>query len=89
MCAPWDNLGLCVEQVTVQCERYSKTGSPRAARFKARSVWLEKVWQLNQIQKLHHGPMLVGPSGSGKTAGCKVLIKLGGRDARKVRGLCD
>ena len=39
------------------------------------SLWLEKVWQLNQIQKLHHELMLVGPSGSGKNVALQVLIE--------------
>ena len=37
--------------------------------------WLEKVVQVFQIQKLHHGVMLVGPSGSGKSTAWKVLLK--------------
>ena len=38
-------------------------------------VFLEKCLQLYQIQKLHHGVMMVGPSGCGKTAAWKVLIE--------------
>lgn len=36
---------------------------------------MEKVLQLNQILKLHHGVMMVGPSGCGKSAAWKVLIE--------------
>jgi len=38
-------------------------------------LWLEKVLQLHQIQKIHHGLMMVGPSGSGKSAAWSVLLK--------------
>ena len=37
--------------------------------------WLEKILQLYQIQKLHHGVMLVGPSGSGKSKAWKTLLE--------------
>lgn len=39
------------------------------------STFLEKVLQLNQILKLHHGVMMVGPSGCGKSAAWRVLIE--------------
>ena len=38
-------------------------------------TFLEKVLQLNQILKLHHGMMMVGPSGCGKSAAWRVLIE--------------
>ena len=44
-------------------------------RLEATNGWLEKVLQLYQIQKLHHGVMLVGPSGSGKSNAWKVLLE--------------
>ncbi len=37
-------------------------------------LWLDKVVQLYQIQKISHGLMLVGPSGTGKTAAWQVLL---------------
>ena len=36
--------------------------------------FIEKVLQLYQIQKLHHGLMMVGPSGCGKTKAWQVLM---------------
>jgi dynein heavy chain 1, cytosolic len=37
-------------------------------------AWLEKVLQLNQMQKLYHGIMLVGSVGTGKTAVWTTLL---------------
>ncbi|KAJ1930559.1 dynein heavy chain [Tieghemiomyces parasiticus] len=37
-------------------------------------AWLAKVVQLYQIQRLHHGLMLVGPSGTGKSAAWRTLL---------------
>ena len=37
-------------------------------------TWMTKIIQLYQIQKIHHGVMMVGDSGSGKSAIWKVLI---------------
>ncbi|KAK9454647.1 dynein heavy chain, N-terminal region 1-domain-containing protein [Dipodascopsis uninucleata] len=37
--------------------------------------WFLKVVQLNQIQSLHHGIILVGDSGTGKTSSWKVLLQ--------------
>ena len=37
-------------------------------------VWLDKVVQLYQIQKISHGLMLVGPSGTGKSVAWHVLL---------------
>ncbi len=36
---------------------------------------MQKVLQLYQILRLHHGVMMVGPSGSGKSAAWRVLIE--------------
>lgn len=36
--------------------------------------FVEKVLQLYQIQRLHHGLMMVGPSGCAKTKAWQVLI---------------
>ena len=36
--------------------------------------FIQKVLQLYQIQRLHHGLMMVGPSGCGKTKAWQVLI---------------
>ncbi|KAJ2451292.1 dynein heavy chain [Coemansia sp. RSA 2336] len=43
-------------------------------RLVAGEAWVEKVLQLNQIQVLHHGLMLVGAAGSGKTKAWQVLL---------------
>lgn len=37
-------------------------------------VWMTKVLQLYQIQKIHHGVMMVGNSGSGKSAAWRLLL---------------
>ena len=37
-------------------------------------VWMTKVLQLYQIQKIHHGVMMVGNSGSGKSAAWNLLL---------------
>ncbi|PWN49680.1 cytoplasmic dynein heavy chain 1 [Violaceomyces palustris] len=37
-------------------------------------LWVEKVLQLYQIQKISHGLMLVGPSGTGKTQAWRILL---------------
>ncbi|KAI4519311.1 dynein heavy chain [Schizophyllum commune Loenen D] len=38
-------------------------------------IWIAKILQLYQIQKIQHGLMMVGPSGSGKTNAWRVLLK--------------
>eukprot|EP01117_Protostelium_nocturnum_P006264 TRINITY_DN2259_c0_g1_i6.p1 TRINITY_DN2259_c0_g1~~TRINITY_DN2259_c0_g1_i6.p1 ORF type:complete len:4259 (-),score=1954.67 TRINITY_DN2259_c0_g1_i6:110-12886(-) len=38
-------------------------------------AWIEKLFQLYQIQLLCHGVMMVGPSGSGKSAAWKTLLE--------------
>lgn len=37
-------------------------------------LWVAKILQLYQIQKIQHGLMMVGPSGSGKTNAWQVLL---------------
>lgn len=37
-------------------------------------VWMTKVLQLYQIQKIHHGVMMVGNSGTGKSAAWRLLL---------------
>ncbi|KAK0701769.1 dynein heavy chain, N-terminal region 1-domain-containing protein [Lasiosphaeria miniovina] len=37
-------------------------------------MWMTKVLQLYQIQKIHHGVMMVGNSGSGKSAAWRLLL---------------
>lgn len=37
-------------------------------------LWVAKILQLYQIQKIQHGLMMVGPSGSGKTQAWQVLL---------------
>jgi dynein heavy chain 1, cytosolic len=43
--------------------------------FSTTEAWMTKVLQLNQIQKIHHGVMMVGNSGSGKSSIWKVLLQ--------------
>lgn len=38
-------------------------------------TWMTKLVQLYQIQRIHHGVMMVGDSGSGKSAIWKILLK--------------
>ncbi|KAK3319356.1 dynein heavy chain, N-terminal region 1-domain-containing protein [Apodospora peruviana] len=37
-------------------------------------TWMTKILQLYQIQKIHHGVMMVGNSGSGKSAAWRLLL---------------
>lgn len=37
-------------------------------------IWMTKVLQLYQIQKIHHGVMMVGNSGTGKSAAWRLLL---------------
>ncbi|KAK7218812.1 hypothetical protein V2G26_006815 [Clonostachys chloroleuca] len=37
-------------------------------------VWMTKILQLYQIQKIHHGVMMVGNSGSGKSVAWRLLL---------------
>lgn len=43
--------------------------------FAAEEDFVNKVMQLNQILRLHHGSMLVGPLGSGKTSAWRILFE--------------
>ena len=52
-------------------------------RLVVNDVWMTKIVQLYQIQKIHHGVMMVGDSGSGKSAIWKVLL----RALQKVEGV--
>lgn len=38
-------------------------------------LFMQKVLQLYQIQRLHHGVMMVGPSGCGKSVAWRVLLE--------------
>ena len=38
-------------------------------------IWMTKILQLYQIQRIHHGIMMVGDSGSGKSSIWKVLLQ--------------
>lgn len=40
----------------------------------AGDLWVNKILQLYQIQKIQHGLMMVGPSGTGKTNAWRVLL---------------
>ncbi|KAF8253571.1 hypothetical protein K440DRAFT_576363 [Wilcoxina mikolae CBS 423.85] len=43
--------------------------------FVVTHTWMTKILQLFQIQKIHHGVMMVGNSGSGKSGAWKVLLQ--------------
>lgn len=47
--------------------------------------WMTKVIQLYQIQKIHHGVMMVGSSGSGKSKAWELLL----RALAQVKGMKD
>ena len=47
--------------------------------------FIEKVLQLFQIQRLHHGLMMVGPSGCGKTKAWQTLM-LAMEKTDKIKG---
>ena len=38
-------------------------------------LWIEKIFQLYQVQHLRHGVMMVGPSGAGKTSAWRTLLQ--------------
>lgn len=43
--------------------------------FSTTDAWITKILQLNQIQNIHHGVMMVGSSGSGKSSIWKALLQ--------------
>ncbi|KAI1416726.1 cytoplasmic dynein heavy chain [Hypoxylon sp. FL1857] len=49
-------------------------------------VWMTKVLQLYQIQKIHHGVMMVGNSGTGKSAAWRLLLDAL-QEVEKVEGV--
>lgn len=49
-------------------------------------IWMTKVLQLYQIQKIHHGVMMVGNSGSGKSAAWRLLLDAL-QEVEKVEGV--
>ncbi|KAF2838922.1 hypothetical protein M501DRAFT_1004768 [Patellaria atrata CBS 101060] len=66
-----------VEYIPAPLEALQKAIREVAAedRLVVNDVWMTKALQLYQIQKLHHGVMMVGSSGSGKSATWKTLLK--------------
>lgn len=50
-------------------------------------AWMTKILQLHQIQRIHHGVMMVGQSGSGKSEIWKVLLQALQR-VEGVEGVC-
>ena len=42
--------------------------------FVTNDLWMTKILQLYQIQKIHHGVMMVGNSGSGKSGSWRLLL---------------
>ena len=54
-----------IEQIKAVCaERHYVTSDK----------WMAKVLQLQQIQRICHGVMMVSPTGSGKSSACEVLL---------------
>eukprot|EP01156_Anaeramoeba_ignava_P005921 Anaeramoba_ignava/a347318_420.p1 GENE.a347318_420~~a347318_420.p1 ORF type:complete len:2859 (+),score=994.33 a347318_420:263-8839(+) len=47
--------------------------------------WIEKMLQLFQLQKIHHGVMMVGPSGSGKSTAWKILLEALSENVNKLQ----
>ena len=43
--------------------------------FTISDLWMTKIFQLDRIQKFHHGVMMVGDSGTGKSSIWKVLLE--------------
>ena len=51
--------------------------------------WVNKIMELNQVQSINHGVIMVGPSGSGKTTAWRVLLEALERvDKGKVKSEC-
>ncbi|EFX05210.1 dynein heavy chain [Grosmannia clavigera kw1407] len=50
-------------------------------------TWLTKVLQLYQIQRMHHGVMMVGSAGSGKSTAWRLLLEAL-QQVEKVEGVC-
>ena len=59
-----------VEQLNAAIQKIAQEQS-----YTITDAWLTKVLQLNQIQRIHHGVMMVGSSGSGKSSIWKVLLQ--------------
>lgn len=47
----------------------------RKTNFLPETKFIEKILQLFQIQRIHHGLMMVGPSGCGKTRAWQILLQ--------------
>jgi len=51
--------------------------------------WINKIMELNQVQTINHGLIMVGPSGTGKTTAWSVLLEALERvDSGKVKSEC-
>jgi dynein heavy chain 1, cytosolic len=59
-----------VEQLNAAIEKIAKEQN-----YRTTDAWMTKILQLNQIQRIHHGVMMVGSSGSGKSSIWKVLLQ--------------
>ena len=55
--------------------------------LKPTETWMTKILQLYQIQRIHHGVMMVGPSGSGKSQIWRVLLQALQR-IEGIEGVC-
>jgi dynein heavy chain 1, cytosolic len=66
-----------VEYVPAETERLTNAIDTIAKEhnYTMTDAWKTKIIQLNQIQNIHHGVMMVGSSGSGKSAIWKVLLQ--------------
>ncbi|KAI1007775.1 Dynein heavy chain, cytoplasmic [Podosphaera aphanis] len=50
-------------------------------------TWMTKILQLYQIQRIHHGVMMVGNSGSGKSVAWKILLQAV-QQVEGIEGVC-
>ncbi|KAK3828336.1 MAG: dynein heavy chain [Benniella sp.] len=66
--------GVDYNPLSMQALRTAINDICQKRRFVVGDLWMEKMLQLYQIQRIHHGLMMVGPSGTGKTGAWQVLL---------------
>ncbi|KAF4126868.1 dynein heavy chain 1, cytosolic [Geosmithia morbida] len=78
-----------VEYVPANLERLEDAIRSLAAErhFVVNELWMTKVLQLYQIQKIHHGVMMVGQSGTGKSGAWRLLLSAL-QQVENVEGVC-
>ncbi|KAI8361054.1 dynein heavy chain [Mortierella sp. GBAus27b] len=67
--------GVEYNPVNLQALRKAINDICEKRRYVVGELWMEKILQLFQIQRIHHGLMMVGPSGSGKSGAWQVLLE--------------